>query len=506
LEDIKAIIKLLSKQKVKQIEILSEESKLSEKSLSLYNGIKEGSITNDDEASAFLYNDDRNNPIYRVLKHRFKERLINTLFFIDVQAYGKSAHQKALNRNLRNWAASQILLNKGLSTAAISIMETTLKSTIKFDMIELSLLILKDLKMHYGLYNYNKKKYEKYKNQWLKISHINQLKAEAEELYISTGHILETKKSTKYDSRIKKYELRLVELNKQALKIDSYYFRYYVYISNYIINMIKRDYKKQQEISKEALIYFKTKKGFNNYGVASFQQINGIIELNLKKYDLALSSFLKCLDFKPLEGRLYWQAIYNYIFLIHILKREYDQAYKILSYIINHKSFKNIYSDFKQHWFLKEAFIQFLVGVGKIQPDKIKAQKLRPFRITRFINEIPALTADKRGYNVSIHIVHLLFLIIDEKYDVLIDKLDSLKQYSFRYLKSEEYTRARTFIKMLLMIPKYDYHTKTILTKTKNLHQKLMDTPMDFSEQAMSIEIIPYEQLWEEVMGLLELI
>ena len=94
MEDLKAIINLLSKQKIKQIEILSEESKLSKKSFQLYNGIREGKLTNDDEASLLLYNDGSQNPNYRILKHRLKQRLINTLFFIDIQQYGKSTYQK----------------------------------------------------------------------------------------------------------------------------------------------------------------------------------------------------------------------------------------------------------------------------------------------------------------------------------------------------------------------------------------------------------------------------
>jgi hypothetical protein len=56
---------------------------------------------------------------------------------------------------------------------------------------------------------------------------------------------------------------------------------------------------------------------------------------------------------------------------------------------------------------------------------------------------------------------------------------------------------------MLLKIPACNYDLSTIIKKTRYLQQKLLSTPLDFSEQAMSIEIIPYEQLWEEVLELL---
>ena len=503
MNDIKAIIGLLTKQKIRQIEILGEGSVLSNKSEQLYQGILSGTITNDIEAASILYNDDPKNPKYRVFKNRFKQKLINTLFFIDVQAYGKSAYDKTLSRGYKNWVAAKILLDKGVTSTSINLMEITLKNILKYDIVELSVLALRDIKLHYGLYNYNKYKFQKYNALYEELSIVEKYKAESEKYYITLGHIIETNKSVIYDSEIKKLEKKLNALSKKAIQIDSYYLKYNLYVSHYIIHLIKKDLKKQLAVTKAAIEYFNGKKGFNKYGILTFIQIKGLIQLNLKNFDLSLEAFNQVLNGKPKEGRLFWLSVHNYIFLIHLLKKDYDKAYQILSYIVTHKTFKNIYDEFKQQWLLREAFIQFLIRIKKIDPDKIDAQKLKKFRIKKFVNEIPSLTKDKRGFNISIHIIQMLFLIIDEQYDELLDKLNSLKQYSFRYLKAEEYLRSRIFIKMLLTIPESNYDIKRIKTKTKVLHQKLIATPLDYSEQAMSIEIIPYEQLWEEVLELL---
>jgi len=503
-KDLKAIIGLLTKQKIKQIEILSESSKLSEKSRILYEGIQAGTITNDDEAAFCLYGENAKSAKYRVLKNRFKQRLINTLFFIDVQAYGKVAYDRIKSRSYKNWAAAKILYDKGLSTNSISLMKIILQSTLKYDLTELSVLVLRDIKLHYGLYNYDKNKFQKYDALFEELNLIQNYKVESEKYYIILGHIVETNKSATYDSKIIEIEKKLNALSKKAMLIDSYYLRYNLYISHYIIHLIKKDFKNQLSITENAIEYFNNKKGFKQYGVVTFTQISGLIQLSLKNFDKSYEAFQQCLKFKPKEGRLFWQSLHNYIFLIHILKKDYRQSYRILSYVVTHKTFKNIYNDFRQQWLLKEAFIQFLIRIKKIEPENIDAQKLKKFRIKKFLNEIPSLTKDKRGFNIAIHIVQMLFLIIDEQYDDLLDKLSSLKQYSFRYLKSEEYLRSRIFIKMLLTIPESSYNIVKIKSKTKTLHQKLIATPMDFSEQAMSIEIIPYEQLWEEVIGLLE--
>ena len=84
-------------------------------------------------------------------------------------------------------------------------------------------------------------------------------------------------------------------------------------------------------------------------------------------------------------------------------------------------------------------------------------------------------------------------------------KTNSLKQYAFRNLKGPEHLRKRTFIKMLSKLEDGSYRRKRIEAKAKNHIAKLKETPLDFSEQNLQIEIVPYEQLWSEIMDLLEI-
>jgi len=413
MEDILSLIKLLDDQKLKHIKTLNDPSALSNKTRQLYDGLRNGDFRTDHEASYSIYTKDEAHPAYLKLKHRFKERLINTLFFIDIQQYGNSAYQKTLNRSYKNWAASKILLDKGPRKTAISIQETILKNVLKYDIEELAIMIIKDLKMHYGLYEYNLNKFNRYKKLGFRLKHIINLKNEIEEYFCFLGHLIESKKSIQFNDEIKNIEEKVTAISDKSQQIDSYYLRYHIFTCFYIIYLIKKDFNSQIKITQEAINYFHSKKGFKKYGTATFLQIRGIADMSLGNYNNALLSFNKCLDFNPKPGGLLWQSLRNYIFLIDILRKNYDSAYVILSNVINHGSFNKSYVDFKQHWFLKEAFIQFLIRIGKIQPDNIKVQKLRAFRINRFINETPTLTKDKRGYNVSIHIIQMLFLIID---------------------------------------------------------------------------------------------
>jgi len=138
LDTLTALIGLLSKQKLKQIEIITEGVKLSPKTKLLYEGILNNQFKDDDDASQKIYGSNSSNSSYKKLKYRLTQRLINTLFFIDIQGYSKSEYQKALSRNLKNWAAAKILMEKSLLNNAILLFEQILKTSIKFDQLELS--------------------------------------------------------------------------------------------------------------------------------------------------------------------------------------------------------------------------------------------------------------------------------------------------------------------------------------------------------------------------------
>jgi len=145
LQQLQTLISLLTKQKINQIEILTEDVKLSEKSRSLYDGVLSGEFLSDDDAALSLYGSTKQNPAYRKLKYRLKQRLINTVFFIDSQKYSRSAYEKALTQAYKNWAASKIIQRKGLNSLHVQISEVVLKQTLNFHIIELSLLISQEI-------------------------------------------------------------------------------------------------------------------------------------------------------------------------------------------------------------------------------------------------------------------------------------------------------------------------------------------------------------------------
>ena len=125
------------------------------------------------------------------------------------------------------------------------------------------------------------------------------------------------------------------------------------------------------------------------------------------------------------------------------------------------------------------------------------------FRLYKFLNEVPIYSKDKHGINTSILIVQLLFFIKRREFDKVVDKLDSLKQYLYKYLRRPENIRANLFTRILLKLPKVNYNPIRLARHSEKHINELNKTKYVVTEQLSENEIIPYENLLKILFDLL---
>ena len=236
----------------------------------------------------------------------------------------------------------------------------------------------------------------------------------------------------------------------------------------------------------------------------SFKQKRALLYLEEGEFESALSILNELLKMKIKVGSTSWQFIRNYISLAQFTQNNYAEAYYIVAGVINNKkAFDGLKSTFKQHWYIKEAYLSFLIAAGRLDESELDIKIKRPFRINRFVNEVPMPSKDKVGYNLSIILIQFYFILLKGDSVEIAEKLDSLKQYSFRYLKGKEHTRARTLIKLLQKLRNPLHTAQQIKKKSKALLKTLNENPHDYSVEVMQREIIPYEQQWDELMKIM---
>ena len=129
----------------------------------------------------------------------------------------------------------------------------------KHDLTFLQLKILIELVKKYGLFHFNKYKYNKYKKELSDILPVSNLRAKVELYYSELEDILVASKSYQNNKQIQDYKKELQNILKNKLIYRSYFATYYLYQCLYIILHIEKNTLGQIHLIKSALEYFSSK-------------------------------------------------------------------------------------------------------------------------------------------------------------------------------------------------------------------------------------------------------
>lgn len=126
------------------------------------------------------------------------------------------------------------------------------------------------------------------------------------------------------------------------------------------------------------------------------------------------------------------------------------------------------------------------------------------FKPGKFFNETPIFSKDKRGMNIPILVIQILFMISQRKYNDAVDRIEAIEKYCSRYLRKDDTFRSNCFIKMLLQIPISGFHKTAVIRKSEKHRKQLETVSIDVANQASEIEILPYEDLWNFALECLD--
>lgn len=199
------------------------------------------------------------------------------------------------------------------------------------------------------------------------------------------------------------------------------------------------------------------------------------------------------------QGNFNWYVV-NINFIINLFhSKKYALAKNIIDLSVGHKSFLNQPEIVKEHLYLFNAYLNFLISVGKIRDVKEKLD----FSLGKFINQVPEYTKDKLSLNIAIIIIQILFFLHRRQYNKIIDRIESLQLYSYRHLRKDETFRSQCFIKMIAEMVRADFRKQGTMFRTQKWLNKLNTMSLTEFPNA-DIEIIPYPHLWEMILEQLD--
>ncbi|MEM7575349.1 MAG: hypothetical protein AAF433_20750 [Bacteroidota bacterium] len=493
MKEIRELAKLVNRNKVKHIKLLNLQETPQSKINRLYVAVSEGSVKTDEEAKALLGGAALSASSYANIKAELRNRLMNTLLFIDVDKRNYTDRQAAYLSLQKEVAAGKLLLVKGGLTPAVRQLEKSLTTALRFEFTEIVVELSRILRLQYATRFSVKGKYEKYRDLYQKQLELENWENEAEAAYASLMHEYRTMR--RLDEELA--ELAKVKYQRLATVkpvIDSYKFLLYSSLVNFFQFTCKNDYESVIPLAQQSIEIFIAKpyQAATAIQLCLHHQLVGYLQLGDYEGGLEVGLMSKRLLEK---GKLNWFKNLEYLLILAMHTERYQDAYQHYREAIGNSRFKSLPREEIEIWDIYRAYLHFLVQREDIQPDK-KDKHFTTFRINRFLNDKPHFFKDKRGMNVAILIAQILFYLQRGDQDAVVDRMDAIEKYAHRNLYREDSLRSYYMVRLLLTLPKAGFKRSEVLKKAKRSLNKLAETSGLRSNPVHKMEIIPYEKIW----------
>ncbi len=499
------ISKVVTKKRISKIEIFDKtllnrkDSKFNE----FYEGLVNDKFANDEEAAMYLYNTSPLDDKYRQLKSRFSKRLLNTLFFLDSNDPSFSDYHRANYTCNKNWAQIRILLNSGARHAAIKIASKTLAVAISYKFSDIILNCSRILMSNASLSG-NDKEYEEFAELTTKALKNLEEEIRAEEMYqrLTINFATSAVSANELSHIADKYYEEVTKLCQTSDSFQLHFLKYQIGILN---TQIKNNYKQTIKICEEAEQYLEKNPNFNQkIKLANLALIKISSYLQLRDYENGRKNAEKCLDLVQ-EGSNNWFVFLEYYFLLAMHTENYINAAAIYIKVINHPRFIYTNEERKEKWKIFEAYINYIFETENLDRELLSNDPAkRKFRLLKFLNEVPNFTKDKKGYNVSILVIQIIYMLEKGEYTNIINRSEAMNVYCSRYLRKDDSYRSSLFLKMLLTLVKEDFGYERTKQMAHKYLRKMQEGDPEGNTSVNEWEIIPYEILWEKVLNRLK--
>lgn len=462
-----------------------------------YEAIATGMVQTDEDARDVFPEYKKNPNRLYTIKGKLKERLNDSILLLDFRESAFTERQKAFFECSKKWAASMTLISKNARENAINLLENLLRHTLRYEFTELTLDILRTLRLHYGILEGDQRKFDLIEQQ------INQ----HEEYWI-----MERKMEGYYAelmSRFARSKARKEAISERAREAfsqakpfleqcDTFKVQFFGRLIEITIYDSINDYTNTARLCEEALAFFEEKDYVSSVVLQVFNYNLFICYLNLQQYD-------KCLMLADKNQGLFEVGTYNWFklqelyFLTAMHSANYRDVARIYNLVLEHPDFGRQPQPVIELWKIFEAYTYLLARINLIPPGDLAGK----FKISKFLNEIQLFAKDKSGMNIPILIIQFMFELAEGKWSELIDGMESLAKYRSRYVDSLQSVRSYTFLRMLEQIPKASFRLKDLEQRISGIMPALLATPLEVANQNHEIEIIPYEVLWEIILNML---
>ena len=429
------------------------------------------------------------------LKSRLKDILYQGVFIQNLNEENAESKSSDVNSTHKQTVIARILRENNANKLAIELLEKSILKTIKFHVTENVISQARILSLHYSSVEYNKYKFSKYLSIQEKYLRIYEWEIKAENYFLELQRTTIQSLGNPSDETKKKAR-NFVRILSEIKDIKSHNFLYNKFRVMAAYYEYEKDYTSLLALSENTLKEFNTvdlKSSIPRTNI-SLRRMWALIQAG--RIDETVTIGLKELS-KTVPGSVTWYRIAHYTLKGQMFRGDYKRAIDLLSLMINHPKFSKLSENYREVFYTALGYLHLVVDSGIAGDAKDLHKKLPEFKLGKFLNTTPVFSKDKRGINVSILLMHIAFLLQRKDYNAIIDRIDSLNQYAYRYLRKDDSYRSNCMIKMVIQMTKADFNPIRTERYTTELKKQFEIVPLAGSGENIEIEMIPFETLWD---------
>ena len=494
------ISRIVTKKKVRKIEIF-DSSTLENKSSKFgefYEALTAGKFKNDRDAATMLYGCSPTDDKYRQLKSRFRKRLLNTLFFIDINEPGTAGYDRAYFSCNKDWTLVKILISNEAHNSAEDLAKQILTIALKFKFADVIVNCCRILR-RYAAEAGQEKDFEEYDQLIKQYSNILEAEMRSEEIFQRTmmKYVSPVSEISELTEQLLAYCDALVGLSESFDSPIILYNMYLVWAYRY---EMMHDYGAVLEICNKAEHYIEEN--------PNFLQEDKVVTFHLKK----MSAFLHKRDFKngrtsaekslqifP-EGSEIWFKFMEYYLLLAFHTDNHINALAIFNRALSNSKFKKLDNETKEKWKIYEVYLHYFIESQSNDNPALNLHDKKNFRLNRFLNDPILYPKDQRVFTVHLLIAQVLFLLDTKNFHDAAERIDRLRSYATKQLDRVEHFRMIQFIRLLQQLSRANFKISE-LTNTDKHYDQLVEQPFFYRGLISELEIIPYEKLWNYVLS-----
>lgn len=493
------IAKIVTKKKVKKIEIFDDYSLKNKTSKfnEFYEALMGGKFRNDRDAASFLYDCSPTDDKYRQLKSRFRKRLLNTLFFLDVNLPDVAGYERAYFSCNKDWTLVKILLANEARATAANLARQILTISLRYKFADLIVNCARILR-EYAVEEENEKEFEEYDAIIKQYKDVLDAEIRSEELYqrVLMNYFKPVGENNNLRERIDTYCDALVSLSEMYASPVIYYNMYMVWTYRY---EMLQDFEAMIEVCTRAEQYMKDNPTYyQEEKMATFQLKRMSAFLHLKDYKRGKINAEKSLSTFE-EGSDMWFTFMEYYLLLAMHTDNYINALAILLKAVSHTRYKKLPSEARERWKIYEVYLNYMTEIYGDEQPILRRQNRRPFKISKFLSDPVLYPKDMRIFTIFTLIAQVLFNIEQRQFNQAVEITDRLKNYANRQLRKEDFYRLIAFIRLLQQLAKANYRHDD-LSNTEKYYNRLLEVPFYYRGLTAELEVVPYEHLWNIIL------